>query len=73
MAMQQRRYIVRASRMSGPRRGRRGRRIGTASEWGVYDRKTRAYVAAGLSRDEAYAVRDKYEGGLAMRAATDRP
>jgi len=54
-----RRYIVRA-------------RTGTASQWAVYDRRTRQYVEVGLSRDEAYAVRDKYEGGAAMRVEARR-
>jgi hypothetical protein len=46
--------------------------VGTASEWAVYDRDTREYIQTGLSRDEAYAVRDKYEGGLAASIAARR-
>ena len=56
---QRRRYIVRA-------------RTGKASEWAVYDRRTRQYVEVGLPRDEAYAVRDKYEGGAAMKVEARR-
>jgi hypothetical protein len=56
--------------MTGRRSGHGGPQT-TASECAVYDRNSGEYVARGLSRDEAYAVRDKYEGGLAMRAAKD--